>query len=77
MTFYCITLFSAAKAPFLARFKVKRCGIQELESLGQKISANDEDAEKSEEKKIVDLYWQAAIFKVGDDVRQVCVLIKS
>ena len=28
-----IFLSSAAKAPFLARFRVKKCGIAELESL--------------------------------------------
>lgn len=56
-----IPLQSAAKAPFLARFKVKRCGISELEKLA--LSKN----------LIVNLgpeEWQAAIFKVGDDVRQ-------
>ena len=34
LIFYClIFLSSAAKAPFLARFRVKKCGIAELESL--------------------------------------------
>lgn len=59
---------SAAKAPFLARFKVLRCGLNELEHRG--LAAGDEtDANKSqiEPSRLV---WQAAIFKVGDDVRQ-------
>ncbi|GAB6030041.1 hypothetical protein CHUAL_005725 [Chamberlinius hualienensis] len=53
---------SAAKAPFLARFKVQRCGIQELEKLAsgtKQLAINLNNA-----------IWQAAIFKVGDDVRQ-------
>lgn len=56
-----IPLQSAAKAPFLARFKVKRCGISELEKLA--LSCNTFVNMGPEE-------WQAAIFKVGDDVRQ-------
>ncbi|TKR67531.1 hypothetical protein L596_023672 [Steinernema carpocapsae] len=35
---------SAAKAPFLARFKVKRCGVMELEKLG--LDAHQDEAEK-------------------------------
>ncbi|KAK2556707.1 Phosphatidylinositol 4-kinase alpha [Acropora cervicornis] len=62
---------SAAKAPFLARFKVKHCGIQELENINtsKDFSSSDSDDEgrKDNPPKI---YWQAAIFKVGDDVRQ-------
>ncbi|XP_065322836.1 phosphatidylinositol 4-kinase alpha-like isoform X1 [Gordionus sp. m RMFG-2023] len=106
---------SAAKAPYLARFKVQRCGIKELEKLATaslvlaEQEANDistsvpkgnEDTEsdtssdnsnnnkdsntysKSKNKRRQSLapllpassafpvYWQAAIFKVGDDVRQ-------
>lgn len=54
---------SAAKAPFLARFKVLRCGLNELEQRGMNNKeANDYNQD--------DLVWQAAIFKVGDDVRQ-------
>lgn len=30
-------VFSAAKAPFLARFKVRRCGVQELERIGLEV----------------------------------------
>uniref|UniRef100_F1KPV3 1-phosphatidylinositol 4-kinase n=1 Tax=Ascaris suum TaxID=6253 RepID=F1KPV3_ASCSU len=66
---------SAAKAPFLARFKVRRCGVQELERIG--IAAHESerptpDADirllaQSEDSRVC---WQAAIFKVGDDVRQ-------
>ncbi|XP_060518279.1 phosphatidylinositol 4-kinase alpha [Cylas formicarius] len=60
-----IPMQSAAKAPYLARFKVVRCGIMELENVAMAVSVNE----------TVDLnmgpeVWQAAIFKVGDDVRQ-------
>ncbi|XP_011502431.1 PREDICTED: phosphatidylinositol 4-kinase alpha-like [Ceratosolen solmsi marchali] len=57
---------SAAKAPFLARFKVQRYGIKELENIAmtstnnEKLKINNSSQEN----------WQAAIFKVGDDVRQ-------
>ena len=67
-----LSIFSAAKAPFLARFKVKRCGINELEHLAlrdeqeQEQSPDDPPAIQAQSK-----YWQACIFKVGDDVRQV------
>ena len=54
---------SAAKAPYLARFKVLRCGLHELEQRGMN-SADVDDYNQD------DLVWQAAIFKVGDDVRQ-------
>lgn len=59
-----LTVDSAAKAPFLARFRVQRYGIHELERL-----AEGENVEKHE---MSSQYWQACIFKVGDDVRQVC-----
>nr|KAG5713260.1 hypothetical protein BaRGS_007787 [Batillaria attramentaria] len=57
---------SAAKAPFLARFRVKRCGIHELERLaeGEHSLNADMDSDMNPQ------YWQACIFKVGDDVRQ-------
>lgn len=57
-------LHSAAKAPFLARFKVRRTGISVVESvgLGQPIPASSLSMNPE--------IWQAAIFKVGDDVRQ-------
>uniref|UniRef100_A0A8R1DKX0 1-phosphatidylinositol 4-kinase n=1 Tax=Caenorhabditis japonica TaxID=281687 RepID=A0A8R1DKX0_CAEJA len=69
---------SAAKAPFLARFRVKRCGVRELERIGLQAQSENEKRSKSRDcnleelKKVQDsrVCWQAAIFKVGDDVRQ-------
>lgn len=59
--------FSAAKAPFLARFKVQRYGINELENIALAVSTSGKvDSKKEAEEQT----WQAAIFKVGDDVRQ-------
>jgi phosphatidylinositol 4-kinase len=74
---------SAAKAPFLARFRVKKCGVRELENLGLKdlssalpseasssslaAMTNGVDSQPSSQPSKV---WQACIFKVGDDVRQ-------
>ncbi|CAL1289574.1 unnamed protein product [Larinioides sclopetarius] len=58
---------SAAKAPYLARFKVRHCGIHEMENKVMSIAKGKED---EKEKNIGKEYWQAAIFKVGDDVRQ-------
>ena len=46
---------------------MKKCGIQELESLGMK----DRMSPVQEEISIESQKWQACIFKVGDDVRQV------
>lgn len=64
---------SAAKAPYLARFRVKRCGIADLEKMAMEIS-NDEDSKVANKEKLNTTddpdAWQAAIFKVGDDVRQ-------
>lgn len=57
---------SAAKAPFLARFKVQKYGIKELENIALAVSANGNVEVKSAGLET----WQAAIFKVGDDVRQ-------
>ncbi|VDM71135.1 unnamed protein product, partial [Strongylus vulgaris] len=95
--------FSAAKAPFLARFKVKQCGVEELERIGlevvkvlsfflyqcflraifqwffsfqaqsrEKGKAPPPEADLNELRKAngSKICWQAAIFKVGDDVRQ-------
>ena len=59
---------SAAKAPFLARFRVLRCGLHELEHRG--LSSDSADDGKKLDYEESNLVWQAAIFKVGDDVRQ-------
>ena len=64
---------SAAKAPFLAKFKVNRCGIHNTEIQGLNVSESKTLPAISEnEVSTKNLIWQAAIFKVGDDVRQVC-----
>ncbi|XP_046385278.1 phosphatidylinositol 4-kinase alpha isoform X2 [Ischnura elegans] len=61
---------SAAKAPFLARFVVRRMGIKELEQTAmlasQQSPGNPLVMEANPERDSI----QAAIFKVGDDVRQ-------
>ncbi|XP_047033201.1 phosphatidylinositol 4-kinase alpha isoform X2 [Helicoverpa zea] len=64
---------SAAKAPYLARFRVRKYGIDEMEAIAMAISSG-EDLPSEEGKDrytgIASEVWQAAIFKVGDDVRQ-------
>ncbi|PNF33919.1 hypothetical protein B7P43_G06005 [Cryptotermes secundus] len=67
---------SAAKAPYLARFRVRRCGINELENVAMAVSS--QHSSQSQQLSNKDSFsssmkcemWQAAIFKVGDDVRQ-------
>ncbi|KAK4878018.1 hypothetical protein RN001_010524 [Aquatica leii] len=56
---------SAAKAPYLARFKVVKCGIKELENI-----ATSPNNTMGKDLSMGPEMWQAAIFKVGDDVRQ-------
>ncbi|XP_037935498.1 phosphatidylinositol 4-kinase alpha isoform X1 [Teleopsis dalmanni] len=60
---------SAAKAPYLARFRVHRCGITELETRAMDVSNNPHAQEDNKISMGLEC-WQAAIFKVGDDVRQ-------
>lgn len=61
---------SAAKAPYLARFRVHRCGIAELEQMAMEVSVNPSEAMEQPNNSLGVDSWQAAIFKVGDDVRQ-------
>ncbi|KAK0405251.1 hypothetical protein QR680_017880 [Steinernema hermaphroditum] len=55
---------SAARAPFLARFKVKLLDSAKLEKFALEDTSNPLDIE------VQHYSWKAAIFKVGDDVRQ-------
>ncbi|XP_075984283.1 phosphatidylinositol 4-kinase III alpha isoform X2 [Anticarsia gemmatalis] len=64
---------SAAKAPYLARFRVRKYGISEMEHVAMAIaSGEDPPVEEGKDRYtgIAAETWQAAIFKVGDDVRQ-------
>jgi phosphatidylinositol 4-kinase len=66
---------SAAKAPY---FRVLRCGLLELEHRGlgsdadssSATAANNGNKNSANQEDNSNLVWQAAIFKVGDDVRQ-------
>lgn len=64
---------SAAKAPFLARFRVRRCGVREMEEMG--LRDQNTSAIMSSYKDDPNVSWQACIFKVGDDVRQVSEMV--
>ncbi|KAG8287986.1 phosphatidylinositol 4-kinase alpha [Homalodisca vitripennis] len=61
---------SAAKAPYLARFRVRHCGINELETIALSISEGTLKLDDNLNSGMGPEMWQAAIFKVGDDVRQ-------
>lgn len=63
-----IPLQSAAKAPFLARFKVLICGCERLERLAMTSEGHNINTNRNS---LGPEMWQSAIFKVGDDVRQV------
>merc|ERR1712157_27802 len=64
-----IPLQSHAKAPYLGRFKVLDIGFDNLEKFGE--SKNDEQNKLLDHySKTKNLQTQAAIFKVGDDIRQ-------
>ena len=89
-------VFSAAKAPFLAKFKVRRCGVTELETIGMMPEEEEDELASSQGSASASAaavaavdrrfsifhssssdvrpgHWQACIFKVGDDVRQVAL----
>uniref|UniRef100_UPI00358F5F62 phosphatidylinositol 4-kinase alpha isoform X1 n=2 Tax=Myxine glutinosa TaxID=7769 RepID=UPI00358F5F62 len=61
---------SAAKAPYLAKFKVKLCGVSELEREGLSCDKSGTSLGENGKEHKEEVYWQAAIFKVGDDCRQ-------
>ncbi|KAI1713438.1 phosphatidylinositol 3- and 4-kinase domain-containing protein [Ditylenchus destructor] len=68
---------SAAKAPFLARFKIRHSGVKEVEKIAMARTKNNSESLLSTLTKDSSwvggkdaIGWKAAIFKVGDDVRQ-------
>ncbi|KAL0867906.1 hypothetical protein ABMA27_008587 [Loxostege sticticalis] len=65
---------SAAKAPYLARFRVRKYGISEMEAVAMAIASGEEPPVEEGKDRYTSILanetWQAAIFKVGDDVRQ-------
>lgn len=74
-----VPLQSAAKAPFLTRFKVLQCGINQVEQMSMNILSGikETDSKRSHyESAMYNELWQAAIFKVGDDVRQDMLLLQ-
>jgi len=56
-------LQSAAKAPYLAKFKVINCGVTELENLAMAVSDSPTKTLNVSNKPQT---WQAAIFKVSE-----------
>ncbi|XP_041971459.1 phosphatidylinositol 4-kinase alpha isoform X3 [Aricia agestis] len=64
---------SAAKAPYLARFRVRKYGIDEMEAVAMAVAAGENPPAEEGKDRFTSMAaetWQAAIFKVGDDVRQ-------
>ena len=57
-----IPLQSAAKAPYLAQFKVQQVGVARLEEICRSTTAAQLKKEAA--------FWQMTIFKAGDDCRQ-------
>ena len=57
-----IPLQSAAKAPYLAQFKVQQVGVARVEEICRNTAAAQLKKEAA--------FWQMTIFKAGDDCRQ-------
>ena len=60
---------SAEKAPFRAKFKVKKFNLEDVESINQSDSLLRQISQQSVANEN-NTFWQSCIFKVGDDVRQ-------
>lgn len=79
-----IIFFSAAKAPFLARFKARHCGVNELERVALECYQNAERNGTSTEADLqtisrgdeMSIGWTGAIFKVSSQ-RFVIFMISS